>query len=459
MKPHERLRRLTGARGSLRARSIAATGWTMGGTLFQRGLSLVSNLIMTRLLVPDAFGLMAMVITVHVFVEMISDIGIQQSIVRSERGDDLHYLRAAWSVQAVRSSLIALAVVGAGLLVGLLGPKLAAPDSVYADPQLPWLIAVSALAVWMRGFESTAMALAARRLALRKVTMIETFSQIFTIIAMVTLAQIQATVWVLLGGLLLGSLQRLIWTHLAFPETRMRWVWDREIASDLWRFGRWLILSSMAGFIVNNGDRLLFGALLDKTTFGIYVIATIFMDAGQQIIMKAVNSVMMSGLAETLRDRRKELPRIFAKMRHVVEVAIWIGFLGAFFAGPAIVGLIYTPAYHDAGWMLALLAFRFFARQQMPMSILVLADGGSRVMAEYITISAISMLVILPLTYNTLGLPAAILAVALMPLAGTPLLFVRFRQRFPDISIRSDVAHLVLCLGLAALVMATGFYR
>ena len=459
MSPRRRLGRLFGERDSLRARSLAAFGWTMGGTLMQRGLSLISNLVMTRLLAPEAFGLMAMVITVQMMVEMMSDIGIQQSIVRSPRGGDLHYLRAAWAVQVARSSVIALIVAGAGLLIGLLGPRLAPADSVYGDPQLPWLVIVSTLTILMRGLESTAMALAARRLALRKVTMIETGSQVVTILAMILLAQIHASVWVLLGGLLLGSLQRLVWTHLAFPGTRMRWLWDAEIATEMWRFGRWMVLSSMAGFLVNNGDRLLFAALLDKTTFGIYTIALLLMDAGQQLLMKATGRVMFSGLAETMRERRAQLPTVFRKMERALELTVWTGFLAGFLLGPTVVGLLYTPQYQAAGWMLALLSFRFLARRQSLLGSLLLADGRSKLLAATIVLSAVTLLVALPLCYHLFGLPAAIAAVALSPLVGGIFMVSAAWRRFPDISLRANLLHLAIAPLLAALVLSLELYR
>ena len=135
----------------------------------QRGLSLLSSLIMTRLLAPEAFGLMAMVFTVHMLVNMISDIGIRQSIVRAKKGDDIAFLQVAWTVQVMRAALVALVVLAAAGGLMLLGPRLAAPESVYADPLLPGLVAASALIVLFRGLESVGVHLASRRMKQRRV--------------------------------------------------------------------------------------------------------------------------------------------------------------------------------------------------------------------------------------------------------------------------------------------------
>ncbi|MDO5704830.1 MAG: oligosaccharide flippase family protein, partial [Paracoccus sp. (in: a-proteobacteria)] len=423
----------------MRARSIRASAISAGGIFAQRGLSLVSNLVMTRLLVPEAFGLMAMVVLVHILVEMMSDIGISQSIIRSEQGDRPDYLRAAWSVQIVRSSVIALCVVLAGIGVFFLGPRLAAPNSVYADANLPWLIMVSAIAVLMRGFESTGMALAQRQLKLGKVVQIEIGNQIVVIILMILLAQWKATVWVLLAGMILGSVQRMIWTHLAFRGVPMRWSWNRDIAADMWTYGRWLILSSLAGFVVNQGDRLFLGAMLDKTTFGIYVIATLWMDVGQQLISKVAGQVAMSGFAETLRERRERFPIVFRKVQNAYNALAGATFVGAFFLGPVLIGLMYSADYQDAGWMLPLLAFRYLVRRQAPFGAFLLADGNSRAMSMSVVTTAILMCTLLPLFYWTFGLPATLVFVGLAPMAGLPVLYVAARRRMAALPFWSEI--------------------
>ncbi len=49
---------------------------TLGGVGGQQFLRLASNLILTRLMFPEAFGLMALIQTFMVGLQMFSDIGI-----------------------------------------------------------------------------------------------------------------------------------------------------------------------------------------------------------------------------------------------------------------------------------------------------------------------------------------------------------------------------------------------
>ncbi|MDO5631052.1 MAG: oligosaccharide flippase family protein [Paracoccus sp. (in: a-proteobacteria)] len=452
-------RRLTGDSGSLRARSIRASVITVGGIVTQRSLSLVSNLIMTRLLVPEAFGLMAMVVVVHILVTMLSDIGVHQSIIRSERGDQLYYLRAAWSVQIVRTTLITAVVAAAGLGIGVLGPRLAPPDSVYADPQLPWLIVVSSLAMLFKGCESAGVALARRRLMLGKITQIDIGNQIIVIILMVLLAQWKATVWVLLLGMMLGAFQRMIWTHIAFRDTPMRWVWDREIAADLWQYGRWLIVSSLSTFVANQGDRLILGAFLDKTTFGIYVIAALWIEAGMNLISMVGSQIALAGFAEKLRTARDHFDQVFRKVMRAFAALVLVTFLGGFFIGPLLIQALYTPEYHAAGWMVSLLSFRFLCARTTPYAMFLLAEGQSRNVAFVSMISAAVMLVGLPLALTQFGVTAAITMIALAQIWATPLLIIGARRRMPNLPpFGQELALIAATVAAAVFVAATGLY-
>jgi O-antigen/teichoic acid export membrane protein len=84
-------------------------------------LRLGSNLILTRLLFPEAFGLMALVTVFLTGLKMFSDFGLNASIIRSARGDDPIFLQTAWTVQILRGVMlwlisVMLAGPGRGLL-------------------------------------------------------------------------------------------------------------------------------------------------------------------------------------------------------------------------------------------------------------------------------------------------------------------------------------------------------
>lgn len=85
---------------------IWSSVWVFGGQIAGQVLRLVSNLIMTRLLVPEMFGVMAVANTVIIGLALCSYIGLHHNIIQSSRGDDPDFLNTAWTMQVIRGVYI-----------------------------------------------------------------------------------------------------------------------------------------------------------------------------------------------------------------------------------------------------------------------------------------------------------------------------------------------------------------
>src|SRR5215470_3170600 len=109
----------TQERKSLKRRVLSASVWSLSGYAVSQALRFGTNLVMTRLLVPEMFGVMAIATIVMVGLAMFSDLGVRQNIVQSRRGDDPAFLNTAWSVQIIRGVLLWVATVLVALLVAI----------------------------------------------------------------------------------------------------------------------------------------------------------------------------------------------------------------------------------------------------------------------------------------------------------------------------------------------------
>ena len=98
----------TERKGRLRNRMIHAGGWVASAFVFGQVLRFGSNLILTRLLVPEMFGVMAIVTVVQIGLTMFSDVGLLQNVVQSRRGGESLFLNTVWVLQIVRGCLLFL---------------------------------------------------------------------------------------------------------------------------------------------------------------------------------------------------------------------------------------------------------------------------------------------------------------------------------------------------------------
>ena len=140
----------------LRRRVLHAGAWTFAGYGLSVAIRFGTSLVLTRLLVPEMFGVMAIATIVMIGLAMFSDLGLGQSVVRSERGSEPLFLNTAWAVQILRGILLWLvALMVSALLVFASHIGFAPKESVYADPILPWVIAILSISALFDGLNST----------------------------------------------------------------------------------------------------------------------------------------------------------------------------------------------------------------------------------------------------------------------------------------------------------------
>ena len=407
-------------KASLGKRSLQAGGWNLLATFATYALRLISNLIMTRLLLPDAFGMLAMAVVVLTALNMLTDIGIIRSVVREKDGGDTHFLRVAWVVKFARSAVIALLVLVAAFVLWIAAPHYAPEGSIYARPEMPGLIALAALSPLLAGLSSTSIELADRNMNYKRITFFTIASQIISTLSMILFAQFSATVWALMAGMLTANLLLCIFSHTLLPGPRMRFEWDREISDRLWNFGKWILASSTLGFVANNADKLILGGLLGPTTFGIFVIAQIWVEAGKQFITMMSNRIGFPAIAEVYRDRPDDVPRLYRKFQTAIDGICLLGFVTLLLGGPFLIELLYSETYHVAGRYLQLMSLSFLVVRFNSLTGLLLNTGNSRALLVTTAIISVSVCAGVPLGFSLLGIDGAIIGATVAPIAAVP---------------------------------------
>ena len=413
----------------LRVRALKASGWGMAWFAGSQLLRLGGNLIMTRLLVPEAFGVMAIGWTVMTGLALVTDTGTRQCIVQSRRGDDPAFLHTAWAIQIGRGALIALAALAAAAALELARRfGLLPAASAWAHPDLPPVLAAISLSALMTGFESTRLSAAYRHLALARVTAIDLGCQALGLAAMVAWALVRPDVWALVVGVVVVGPARIAASHLALPGHADRWRWDAAAAREILQFGKWIVLSSLLGFLVMNGDRLVLGALVDAATLGQFALAALIVGSVQQFINAAVGHIALPTLSEIRRSSPARLGEVFYRMRMPLDVGV-LALVGVLFAaGSRLTGILYDERYQLAGPMLEILSLSLFAARYELAAQCYLALGRSQLVFPAAAARLLPLFVFTPLAFHLWGLMPAIAVIAAAPLFSVPVHWVLMRR-------------------------------
>jgi O-antigen/teichoic acid export membrane protein len=407
---------------TLRGRVVRASAWTVVGYGLSTLLRLGSNLLMARLLMPEMFGVIAIASMVMYGLAMVSDIGLGPSIVQSKRGRDPLFLNTAWTVQIRRGVLIWLAALAASLIIGQANRVGIVPAaSVYANQQLPYIIAVLSLGAVVSGFESTKLFEASRNLAIRQLTQIELSSQVIALLCMLTWVAFDRSIWALVAGALGGSVARTILSHMWLPGVANRWEWDNAALREIVHFGKWIFLSSILGFLVNSGDRILLGGMLSLSTLGVYAIAILVVNSVESLLVRFISDVTFPALSEVARDRLGELKVTYYHF-HIVIAYVTFFISGLLIvSGHTLVAILYDHRYDQAGWMVQLLAVGLLTIPYRVATQCFMALGKPRLLSNIIMTRLVALFTITPIGFHFFGTLGALCGIVFSSFISLPL--------------------------------------
>lgn len=398
---------------SLVARLMRGAALTGGFFVLSQALRFGSNLILARLLFPDAFGLMALVTMVMVGLNMLSDAGIQQSILHHKRGEDADFLNTAFTMNAAR-----------GVVLWLLACALGWPLSQFYDaPDLLWFLPFCGLTLVFYGLTPTRVFSAERNIMLGRILTVDLIAQVTGIIVMIALAIVLRDPLALAIGVVVTGFVKVVLEWSTLPGLRNAWRLERAAARDLFHFGGWIMLSSAFGFLLAQGDRAILGRFLPLEDLGLYNIAW-FLAAFPTLLMGALTERMLiPAYRETFADADPTAPQRLRRLRRGLTAGV-LGLLALAAAlGPWLIGLLYDDRYLQAGPTLVLIACALI----LPMigatyDQAALAKGDSRRFFRVTALRAVIQTAFFTFGLVLFGLPGALAGQALSALVVYPAL-------------------------------------
>ncbi len=328
-------------------RGVSSLGWTGVSQISGLILRLGSNLLLTRLLAPDAFALIGTALAFLTTLEWLSDLGIQPAIIRHERGDDDDVLNTGWWLGAFRGwGLSAVAVAAAW------------PMSIfYNKPELFAVLAVLALRPALMSLRSPGMPSLKRQLNYRFIFFDEVSMTIGGTLVSVLFACYFPSVWAIVAGTVAGAVTGIVVSYLLCP--RLPGPRSPEVTRDLWSFGIQIMLNTLIMALWMNLDRLLGLKLLSETEMGLYAVAWNLAAVSEALIYRCCD-VHYSMLSRLENDTARET----AHRELMNTLARWI--VPAFACGiclaPLVIRVLYDDRYLGAQLIFLVLMCRVLVR-------------------------------------------------------------------------------------------------
>ena len=296
------------------------------------------TLILARLLVPEMFGLVAMVAVVIGFLGIFADLGLQNALIqrRREPVSALRYDSAFWFL------------AGAGLVMAGLVWLVGVPFMVwfYDEPRLQPIAMALALGLWMGTLSTLPRVRLTRLMKFRSIVRADVLGMLAGAGGAIALALAGAGLWALVGKSLISSLVTLVLIWKA-TRWRPRLRFDLQSLRDVVGFSGYMLANSVLYYLRKNMDVIIVGKLLGASALGVYSLAFALTETLRMQLYSVVNKVMFPAYSRMQNDPAAMKPYYLATIRYMALITWPISTLLILFADP-LVPMLFGEAWIEA---------------------------------------------------------------------------------------------------------------
>ncbi len=327
---------------------LKGIGWSYTAQAVGLVTKILSAMILTRLLAPEAYGLFNVAVAVLLMLEWFADLGVHASLIRHPDGMTPEFLLTGWRIGVVR-----------GLAMMIFVMLMSWPIAVFNDkPALFAILFVISLRPLLYELRSPGFPQLRRELDYRRIFIDEVVTNLVGTGVTILVAWLTHSIWAFVIGMLAGALTGLATSYALVPY-RPQWIWNPRAAREVAHLSRQIILNTMVMGIWMNLDRLVGLRLITTADMGVYSVALNVAGTLDTLVQRAAD-VHFSMLSR--------IPDPALQLKSHLKVSRYVAFyataLGVFMmvAGPYALGVLFPEKFAGAKILFAVLTARSVLR-------------------------------------------------------------------------------------------------
>jgi O-antigen/teichoic acid export membrane protein len=268
--------------------AVGAT-WMLAFKLTERSLSLVSTVVLARMLLPADFGILAMAISLAAMLELMTAFSFDVALLQRHQLERKH-LDTAWTFNVIFAILIFL------LMLALAG----AAAGYFREPQVEEVIYVLAAAWLIQGFENIGLIGFRREMRFDKEYRFLAIKKLIGVAVTVPLAIALRSYWALVIGMVASRGLSVLLSYQMHPyRPRL----SLAGARDLLNFSGWLLVNNVLSFFHQRATDLIVGRIAGAQALGLYNISFELSNLPTTEIAAPINRAVYPGFAKLARER------------------------------------------------------------------------------------------------------------------------------------------------------------
>lgn len=270
-------------------------------------LSVFLNIILARLLDPEAFGLMALATTYLGLIAVFTNIGFGASIIQNQRASQIQLSTLYWINMGLSTLTFAILVGSSGFAARF-----------YEEPELQAVIWWASISILITPFFITHYKIKERELQFKLLSRITLFSTFLGAIGAIVGAIVGLGVYALVAQTLVSTTVKLILT-LRFSDWRPNLIFRFRETKNMVFYSLKFKLSSLVLYFERNIDYLVLGKVFDSVILGYYSFAYNVMYTPVKRISYIFNDVLFPTLS-TMQDRPDRIVANYFKSVQLISI-------------------------------------------------------------------------------------------------------------------------------------------
>jgi len=290
-----------------------ATKWSAITEIVAKLVAPVTNMVLARLLTPEAFGIVATLTMIISFAELFTDAGFQKYLIQHEFKDN-NELDESTNVAFWSNLILSIAIWG---IIAIVQNPLA---NIVGNPGLGYVIVIACVSIPLEAFSSIQLALYKRDFDFKTIFKVRMVGIIIPLIVTIPLALVMRSFWALVIGTIVKDLANAVLLTY-YSEWKPRLYYSFQQLKGMLSFTVWSMIEAISIWLTSYIDVFIVGTALSQYYLGLYKTSSSTVGQIMGLVTAATTPVLFSSLSR-LQDDENEFRRLFFKFQKYVAILI-----------------------------------------------------------------------------------------------------------------------------------------
>lgn len=298
---------------SFEQKIFSATKWSTTSEIAAKLVTPITNIILARILAPEAFGVIATVTMIISFAEMFTDSGFQKYLVQREfsNKEEMHI-----TVNVAFWSNLGLSLLF-WLIIFIFRENIA---TIVGNSGLGNVLGIACLQLPLTSFSSIQMALFRREFDFKTLFLVRIIAILIPFFLTIPLAILGFSYWSLIIGSIVIQFSNAVFLTIK-SNWRPQFSYNFQVLRKMIGFSLWSLIEAISIWLSIWVDTFVIGSKLNAYYLGIYKTSTTMVNSLTSIITGSIIPVLFPTLARLQNDNEK-FTSIFLKFQRVVSLFV-----------------------------------------------------------------------------------------------------------------------------------------